>query len=201
MTGVQTCALPISEGKLGIRFFDTYHIAASRMIEGYFGHEKRRGLEELDIVGFGKFGSDLLEFLAGDMQPDETFLIRVVDRADREKMVNRYARHLQMEERVRFLRSDIRDLPVEESRRRVFFLCTDDDLGNLSLALSLTERVSPAAVYVRMDHWPLRSVSQHLGREHGIVFLNINDLIVQGLKDINGIFKAAEEKDLKRLLS
>ena len=33
----------------------------------------------------------------------------------------------------------------------------------------------------RMDHWPLSAVAENFGEEHGVVFVNINDLVFREL--------------------
>ena len=186
-----------TRGRVGIRFFDTYTIAAERMVDGYFGPDARSGLREIVIAGYGKFGNDLLGAVAAVL--DDAVSVRVLDRRDLESSVMRNSEALGLGGRIRFSREDIRELSIGDDMPRAFFLCTDDDLGNLSLALTLAERAPGNRIFVRMGHWPLQSVSEQLGRDMGLVFININDLISQGLRGIAGIFNPAAESDLKRL--
>ena len=84
----------------------------------------------------------------------------------------------------------------------MFFLCTDDDIGNLSLALHLSSKEASAGskIFVRMTNWPLLCVSETLGKQRGLVFLNINDLIRASLDHLAGTASPATRSDLKRTL-
>jgi hypothetical protein len=133
------------------------------------------------------------------MGPDERFRIRVVDIRDLSKEVTELAGKMGALERVTFRQRDIRDLEWEAETEKAYFLCTDDDLGNLTLAMSLAKRAAWMHIYVRMTHWPLSAVTEHLGEEKGIVFINVNELMEQGLPDMAGLYRAARETDLKRM--
>ena len=50
-----------------------------------------------------------------------------------------------------------------------------------------------------MSQWPLAAVSEHIGHKHGITFVNISELVREGIADLPGIFEPAELSDLKRL--
>lgn len=50
-----------------------------------------------------------------------------------------------------------------------------------------------------MSQWPLSAMADHLGEDRGVVFVNINDLVVEGIEELPGIFEAAAAGDLKRL--
>jgi hypothetical protein len=39
-----------------------------------------------------------------------------------------------------------------------------------------------------MEHWPLSAVAENLGEDRGIFFININDLVSQGIEDLPGKF-------------
>ena len=41
------------------------------MIARCFNREKRRGITEVTILGFGKFGHDVLEALVRDLAPED----------------------------------------------------------------------------------------------------------------------------------
>ena len=187
-----------TSGRVGIRFFDTYRIAASRMIARYFSRGQRRGIREVNILGFGKFGRDLLEVLVRDLADDEPIKLRVIDVRNRANQVRLLAEELGVSERVSFCQADINELALEDQPDKAFFLCTDDDLGNLTAAMVLASRSHATHIYVRMAHWPLSAVAEHLGESRGVVFVNINDLVVQGLADLPGVFQPAQESDLKR---
>jgi len=188
-----------TEGKIGIRIFDTFGIAANKMIHRHFPLEKRKGITQVNIVGYGKFGSDLLEVICDNIEDDETFHIRVIDIEDREKPVMRMAKDRNMESRISFVQEDIRDLDFKSTKNRSYFLCTDDDLSNLSMALDLAPKIENTNVFVRMAHWPLVSVSEHWDENTDMVFVNITDLVKRGLEDMPGIFAPAIESDLKRI--
>lgn len=187
-----------TRGTLGIRFFDTYRIAAERMIAGYFAADRRRGIRLVEIIGFGKFGRDLLDVLVGDLEPGEGFSIEVMDREDRTRSVAALAGELEVRERVRFRQAAIQDLHLKDEPDKAFFICTDDDLGNLTATMALACSAT-THIYVRMNHWPLSAVTEHLGEDRGIYFININDLVVQGITSLPGIFEPAKPSDLKRI--
>ena len=188
-----------TEGKVGIRFFDTYHIASIRMLQALFREEDLRNAKQFTIIGYGKFGSDLLEVLVGEIGTDGDFHITVIDHRDIGMDLNRLSKFLGIAEKVRFVQRDIRHLETEGLDPGIFFLCTDDDLGNLSLALNLAPRLDRPVMAVRMGQWPLQSVSEHLGRDCGISFVNINALIAEGMCGMAGLFAPAKENDLKRV--
>ena len=43
-------------------------------------------------------------------------------------------------------------------------------------------------VYVRMAKWPLSAIAGQLGVEHGVTFININELVAEGIRDMPGLF-------------
>lgn len=187
-----------TEGSYSIRFFDTYRISASRMIAGHFNHGIRAGVSEITILGFGKFGRDLMEVLVRDAGPGEHWSIRVVDVRDVEKEVRLLAAELAITDHVTFTRAAVQDLDLEDSGERAFFICTDDDIGNLAAALMLAGKSICTCIYVRMATWPMPAIADHLGQNHGLTFININDLVIQGIDDLPGIFEPARPDDLKR---
>jgi Trk K+ transport system NAD-binding subunit len=173
-----------TNGNMKIRFFDTFHIAASRMLAKFFDYETRKGVKEITILGFGKFGRDLMEVLIQDAKEDECWTVRVVDVMDREKEVKTLARELNILDKVTFTQADIMDLEFHEDESKAFFLCTDDDIRNLTTALMLTNKIKGHCIYVRMGMWPLAAVKDHLSEMKGIVFVNINDLVEEGIKNL-----------------
>ncbi len=184
---------------VGIRFFDTYYMAATKMVAKYFGRERRQQITSITILGFGKFGRDLLEVLIRDLDAAKERTIQVVDIQDRQGEVHTLAAEFGVADRVRFQRADIADLDLADSEDQAFFLCTDDDVGNLAAALLLTRKVSGTHIYVRMSRWPMPAVEDHLSENRGIEFVNINDLVIEGLLDLAGIFTPAALSDLKRI--
>lgn len=189
-----------TEGTVGIRFFDTYRIAATKMIDKYFSREQRRGVSEISILGFGKFGRDLMEILVDDLTPQEEIHLRVVDIKDRRSAVISLAEDLKIADRVIFIQADIQDLHLVNDADKAFFLCTDDDMGNLIASMMLTNLVDAPHIYVRMAHWPISTVAEHIGEERGITFVNINDLVIRGIGGLPGIFQPACPLDLKRII-
>ena len=188
-----------TSGKVGIRFFDTYRIAVVKMISKYFNKEIRKGIKEVNIFGFGKFGYDLLDVLVNDLDKDEKIKIRVIDIKDRAKAVQSLTRRLNIEEMVRFEMAAVQDIQFVDDINNAFFICTDDDMGNLTAAMSLVKNLNIKHIYVRMHHWPISAIAENLGEEQGVFFININDLVVQGITDLPGIFKNANISDLKRI--
>jgi len=186
-----------TRGSVGIRFFDTYYIAASKMVSKYFTPEVREGVREITILGFGKFGRDLMEVLIRDFK-EKHRIIQVIDLQDRENEVRELAEDLYLPEKVFFIRSDIRMLHLAGGKEKAFFLCTDDDIGNLTTALMLTGRMRDTYICVRMTMWPMAAIEDHLCENHGIKFVNINDLVVEGIENLPGIFEPAKASDLKR---
>jgi voltage-gated potassium channel Kch len=186
-----------TQGRVAIRFFDTYHIAAARVVARFFHHGVRRGVTKVTIVGFGNFGHDLFEVLTRDLHEEETFSIRVIDKRDRSGPVMTLANELGIAERVTFTHADIHDVDLVDDPDKAFFLCTDDDLGNLAGALMLAGKMDATHLYVRMANWPLPAIAEHLGDERGVTFININQLMRQGIVDLPGIFTPAAEQDLE----
>jgi hypothetical protein len=83
-----TCRAAIrTRGKVGIRIFDTYRIAAVKVVANYFGSDVRKVINQVDILGFGKFGRDLLDVLVNDLHDDEDLNINVIDKLDLENEV------------------------------------------------------------------------------------------------------------------
>ena len=187
-----------TDGLVGIRFFDTYHIAATKMVEQYFNYDIRKDVNEVTIMGFGKFGRDLTEVLIKDCKPDENFSIKVVDIQDREKDIQDLLRYLGISRNIEFVKADVRDLQMSDENDKAFFLCTDDDIGNLATALMLTHDKKGTYIYVRMARWPMPAIEDHLKAKNGIAFVNINDLVIEGVSALPGIFEPAKESDLKR---
>ena len=129
-----------TQGTVGIRFFDTYHVAAESIVRQTNGAGIEGPFGRINIIGFGKFGSDLLEVLVKSRSCAGDCAIRVIDRHDRSAEVERLSRHLGVADRVRFLRSDIKDLEPESDGPVLNYICTDDDLGNLSMAPLLSNK-------------------------------------------------------------
>ncbi|MFP4390155.1 MAG: NAD-binding protein, partial [Desulfococcaceae bacterium] len=147
-------------GRVGIRFFDTYRLAVERMVGAHFHREARRGVREVSILGFGKFGRDLLEVLIRDWPPEPLPRFRVVDREDRGREVAQLSGELRAAERVRFDRMNIDHLTLSDDVHKAFFVCTDDDIGNLAVALMLTRDVQGTNVFVRMSRWPMAAIAE-----------------------------------------
>jgi len=179
---------------IDIRFFDTYHIAAAKTIETHFDHELRAGVTEVTILGFGKFGRDLFEVLVTSLRPGESFPIKVIDKRDRGPEVHKLAQELGVTGRVEFSQLDIRNLDLVDDVHKAFFLCTDDDLGNLTGAMMLARSQDANHIYVRMTHWPIAAVAEHLGEDRGVVFININDLVRTGIQELPGVFERLEQR-------
>jgi voltage-gated potassium channel Kch len=188
-----------TKGQVAIRFFDTYHLAASRMINCFFGRDVRKTITKVTILGFGKFGRDLFEALARDLGPSDGFRIEVIDREDRATAVRALAEQLGVTDRVVFIRCDIQELQLVDQPDKAFFLCTDDDLGNLSAAMTLASKIEATCIYVRMAEWPLSAVADHLGVDRGVSFVNINELMVHGIEKLVGVFEPASREDIKKL--
>lgn len=181
-----------TEGRVRIRFFDTYRLAVERMVGVHFGREARRPVQEVSILGFGKFGRDLLEVLIRDWPPDPLPRFRVVDREDRGRAVAELSQQLDAFEQVRFDRVDIDHLSLADDLDKAFFVCTDDDIGNLAVALMLTKDVQGTNVFVRMSRWPMAAIAEHFQAQGGLQFVNINDLVREGLADLPGLFDPEE---------
>jgi hypothetical protein len=187
-----------TEGRVDIRFFDSYSLAAARMVGRHFGPGSRAGVAEVSIVGFGKFGRDLFEALARSLGPDESGLrFFVIDRADRSRQVAALAEELGLSGRVAFERNDVKEMAPGNETGRAFFLCTDDDLGNLTAAMGLAHRCRCAHIFVRMAQWPMTGVAEHLGEERGVTFINLNELMIEGIRGLPGIFAPAVAADLR----
>jgi hypothetical protein len=116
----------------------------------------------------------------------------VVDRKDRGREVAELSRQLDAFDRVRFDRVDIDHLRLTDDLDKAFFVCTDDDIGNLAVALMLTKDVPGTNIFVRMSRWPMAAIADHFQERGGLRFVNINDLVREGLADLPGIFDEGE---------
>ncbi len=184
-----TQAILKSSDKIRIRFFDTFNIAATKTVEKYFTGSKRNNIDKITILGFGEFGHDLMKALVLDAGENVNWEIDVVDIVDRHKEVFDLADELNIKDRTTFTQSDILNVNFEQSRTRAVFLCTDDDIRNLSTALLLTRDNKGAYFYIRMAMWPLSAVKEHLGNGTNLQFVNINDLVREGINDIKHLLK------------
>jgi hypothetical protein len=176
-----------TKGDVKIKFFDTYNIAAQKMVAKHFDRKTRSGVSEVTILGFGKFGRDLFEIIIKDTGEDEKISIAVMDVFDKENEVKKLAKDLGVEDHVTFKQADINDIELVDDTHKAFFLCTDDDLGNLTGAMMLAGKSGGTHIYVRMTHWPMAAMADHLGEDRGVVFININELVRKGLKELPGI--------------
>lgn len=187
-----------TSGTVALRFFDTYRIAATAVVANHFDAEARRGLSRVTVIGFGKFGRDLFDVLVGDLRPEENLGLRVVDRRDLEGEVARLAEERGLRDRVEFVRANVADFELEDQADNAFLLCTDDDMGNLTATMRLAAKLTTTHVYVRMQKWPMSAIADHLGEEHGVVFVNIDQLVAEGIRALPGIFASARATDLQR---
>jgi len=185
--------------RVGIRLYDSYHIAAEKMIRKYFNSDRRQGIAEIDIMGFGKFGRDLMEVLIHELHSASDIELHVFDKRDCRTEVLSLAAEAGFSGKVIFESADLDDLSCIYEPRKAFFICTDDDLKNLTAAMALARKHNADHIYVRMSQWPLPAVSEHIGQKHGISFVNISELVLEGIADLPGIFQPAEISDLKRV--
>ena len=190
-----------TSNNVGIRLFDTYRIAAEKMIDKHFRPPERSDVRQIDIMGFGKFGRDLMEVLITDLKRYNPIDIRVIDVKDRKADVTGLAEDLDYADHVVFKKADIRDLPALYHKDKASFICTDDDLKNLTAAMTLARRQETDHIYVRMSRWPLAAVSEHIGEKHGVKFINISELVLEGIAHLPGVFQPAEDQDVKRAAS
>ncbi len=189
-----------TSGTVGIRIFDTYRIATEKMIERYFTKTAQESIQQIIIVGFGRFGRDLFEALVREMGANSGKSFRIVDVIDRESDVLALTKELNVADQVSFMQSDIKYLNFKDENHKAFFLCTDDDIGNLSVALMLTRKNRGKLVIVRMANWPMPAIESHLCENSGLTFVNIHQLVKDGIEDMAGVFTPATESDLKRAL-
>jgi len=178
-----------SSGTIKIRFFDTFNLAALKTIEKYFNASQRKNIDKITILGFGEFGHDLVKELIKSAEKNETWEIDIVDLRDRQKEVFNLAKELNITDRITFTKADILEYEIETSSTKAVFLCTDDDIRNLSTALMLTQHNKGAYFYIRMGMWPLSAVKEHLGNGNRLRFVNINELVSEGISDIKDRFK------------
>lgn len=188
-----------TRGTVGIRIFDIYRIAALKMVEQYFPLEISARMTDIFILGFGKFGKDLFEVLATATGSHAMRTYHIVDKEDHSEMVAQFAADLGIPDNVCFSRSDIKTLTLTNGRSKAYFLCTDDDIGNLSVALNLSSAKENALILVRMANWPMPAIEAHFCKTRGLNFVCINELVKHGLEELAGVFKPATPADLKRL--
>jgi len=80
----ETMRVSVRTGKgISIRIFDAYQIAAAGVMANYIDHEALRNSGEITIIGFGKFGHDLLEELLQSGKLGPSAAINIIDRKDR----------------------------------------------------------------------------------------------------------------------
>jgi Trk K+ transport system NAD-binding subunit len=188
-----------TRGRVGIRFFDTYRIASARMVAKHFNQERRKGVREINILGFGKFGRDLFEVMVRDLFDGEKYSFRIVDIDDRGEEVYALARELNVDNWVTFRQTAIQEMKLVDNVDKAFFVCTDDDLGNLTAAMLLARKKNANNIYVRMAYWPMSAVASRLCENRDMYFVNINSLLLEEIRELPGIFEPAKEEDLKRI--
>ncbi|MCP4695212.1 MAG: hypothetical protein GY859_44700, partial [Desulfobacterales bacterium] len=103
--------------------------------------------------------------------------------------------------RVSFTRADIKMMEIEKTDSTAHFICTDDDIRNLAMALMLCDRMNGDNIYVRMAKWPIPAIEHHFYKTRNITFVNINDLVENGISEMPGIFDPARKSDLKRTIN
>ncbi|MFP4474302.1 MAG: NAD-binding protein [Desulfatibacillaceae bacterium] len=184
----RTAREAVSEnGEARVHFFDTYRIAARRMLSLHFSPEARKGVKEVVFLGFGNFGRDLVELFLRDLGPDEDIAVRVIDSRPLDGELDGLVRDLGATAPVEFQQARIEQLRFGREEDRAYFLCTDDDIGNLAAAMALSERSCCSRVLVRMGTWPLPAISGRLGENRGVRFVNINELVARGLEGLPGL--------------
>lgn len=173
-----------------LRLFDAFHIAAHQMLKVHFGPARRQGIRRITISGFGDFGRDILEELVLCLDPGDSPILRIIDPKDVGAEVRHMVTHLGKNLNISFHCGDLRDFTEhKETRDEVYFLCADDDHGNLNAALSMARCATGASIFVRMQHWPMTGVVDHFGSNLGIVFVNVDELVSGGLADVSELRK------------
>ncbi len=174
----------VDRGSLSIKLFDTYSIAAEKMIEREFNRELRSTVNEIFILGYGKFGRSLLDELLCDIGQDEQLHIKVVDVKDQSGAVRSVAAAHGCSEKVVFIQADINNLDLRGDVGKAYFLCTDNDLRNLTCALALSEQLGRDSICVRMTRWPIPAIADKLGEGCAIRFININQLVAESIDEL-----------------
>jgi hypothetical protein len=165
-----------------LRLFDAFHIAARQMLKVYFGPDQRPGIKRITICGFGSLGQDVLEELV--LCQRECPALRVIDSQDFSADTRHIGARLGKDAPISFHCGDLRDFAEHtKAHDEIFLLCDDDDHGNLTAALTLARRATGSRILVRMTHWPMTGVVEHFGKDLGIVFINVDDLVSDGLAD------------------
>ena len=167
-----------------IRLFDAFHIAARQMLKVHFSPDQRGDIKRITICGLGSFGRDLLEELVLSWPPGAHPALRVIDIKDLGSKVRQINTHMGGDVKLSFKCCDMRDFAEHATTLDdVYFLCSDNDHGNLTAALSLARCATGTRIYVRMQHWPMTGVIGHFGSELGIVFINIEKLVSDGIAE------------------
>ena len=167
-----------------IRLFDAFSIAARQMLKVHFSSDRRSGIQRITICGFGSFGRDLLEELILGWLPGEHPVLRVIDIKDVGSEMRQIETHMEQKVDLSFHCCDMRDFAEHtKTQDDVYFLCSDNDHGNLTAALSLARFATGTRIFVRMQHWPMTGVIGHFGSEIGIVFINIENLVSDGIAE------------------
>jgi len=165
-----------------LRLFDAFHIAARQMLKVHFGPEKRSNIKRITIEGFGSFGQDVLEELV--LCPSKCPALRIIDNQDFSAGARHIGTRLGKDATISFHCGDLRDFAEHtKARDEIYFLCDDDDHGNLTAALTLARHATGTRIFVRMRHWPMTGVVEHFGSDLGIVFINVDELVSDGLAD------------------
>lgn len=184
---------------VSIRYFDTYWIASEKMVATHLNRQKRRNVSEIYIIGLGKFGRALAEILFRNQGTEESWIIHIIDSRDMENDVKTLAEENNVPGRVTFTQTCIQDMKTAGGEDKVYFLCTDDDIGNLTLALMLSNQMEPTRLFVRMKTLPTSGIADHLGKDKNIIFININELLIDGIENLVGVFSPARLTDFKRV--
>ena len=177
-----------------LQLLDVYHLAARKMLESHFSPGQREGITDVLIAGYGALGSDLVESLLRSLLPEENISLCIVDKRDVADDVRHLVSHIGKPLKMTICQRDVRyyleDGGVKDGTGTAYFLCTDDDPGNLSAAMLVAQKAGVGAkVFVRMQHWPISGVADHFGHARGIMFVNVNELVHEGVCAIPGLVK------------
>jgi len=176
--------------KKDIRFINTYEIASDALVS-----DKRltHGYEDAYVVaGFGNFGQMMLKALLEDEATSKGDRLFVIDR-DADQKVRIFLETFGFEERdVTPVQGNLHDpavwrtvteaLSVEEKPGRdpIVLVCTDNDVSNLSLALSIRRRyVKESVIYCRL--FGEVSFEAEMTKGHKIESYRIADLLRKNL--------------------
>lgn len=195
-----------------IEFFNAYHYATGRLYHEWVWktHDPKQG-KSMIIVGLGHFGKMLLSHILSDSSltaKDELFVVSLKTSFDIDIYQYEWGKNTELKLKIHEpIRDDINDPAVwdklheklEKSQNQTFvFLCRDDDIANVQVALSMKCEGPPclreSVFYCRIYSETVKEMNEALekrvtaGQSRDIVLFPLHQELKKALQE--KIFKA-----------